>query len=173
MVLLSRRQPLHMGAKSKLAETKVSKGAISMTVTVIDWVSLAFGVIGLVFGLYQIRAMRTQSDLYREKCSIRYKDVSETVSNLTEHLIASCETIKADCITKSGPCGVLSANVTAAMSLARELIRFCKRLDEEYAAEFKKPIDLTVAQQLEDINCRCIDVPSYNPPETTSKSAEG
>ncbi len=90
-----------------------------MTVSVIDWISLTIGVIGIVFGYVQIRAMRKQRNIYKEKCSIRYKDVAETVSNLTEHLIVSCETIKADCITKSGPCSVLSANITAAMSLAR------------------------------------------------------
>ena len=103
--------------------------------------------------------MRKQRNIYKEKCSIRYKDVAETVSNLTEHLIVSCETIKADCITKSGPCSVLSANITAAMSLALELIRFCKRLDEEYASDFRGSIDLTVAQHLEDIDCRCMDMP--------------
>lgn len=144
-----------------------------MTFTVMDWISLTIGVIGVGFGFYQIRAMRTQRDLYKEKCSIRYKDVAGTVSNLTEHLIVSCETIKADCITKSGPCSVLSANVTAAMSLARELIRFCKRLDEEYASDFDKSIDKTIALHLEDINCRCIDVTKFNLPGTTSNFVEG
>ncbi len=130
-----------------------------MTVSIVDWISLAFGVIGIGFGLYQIRAMRTQSDLYKEKCATRYKDVAETVSNLTEHLIVSCETIKADCIAKSGPCSVLSANITAAMSLARELIRFCRRLDEEYKFEFGKSIDQSVAQHLEGLSCRCVEIP--------------
>ena len=144
-----------------------------MTITFVDWISLTVGVIGLGFGLYQIRAMRRLSDLYREKCSIRYKDVSETVSNLTEHLIVSCETINATCIMKSSPCSVLSANVTAAMSLARELIRFCRRLDDEFTADFKEPIDQTVAHHLDDLICRCTDVPTYNPPEMASNLAKG
>jgi hypothetical protein len=140
--------------------------------TPLDWLSIAIGVLGLVAGIvgagvgaYQTRAMRKQSELYKEKCSIRYKDVADTVSDLAENIIVACRIVNSDCIGKSRQCGVLSANITSAMTQARSLIRFCNRLDEEFEFEFNKRIDETVKARLEDVPCRCVDAPSQNASE--------
>jgi hypothetical protein len=147
--------------------------------TYLDWISsllgvfgLLFGIVGVVIGYKQTRSMRKQTELYKEKCSIRYKDVSNTVSNLTEHIIGACEIVKSECIGQSRQCSILSANISSAMSLSREMIRFCKRLDEEYETEFHNPIDENVAKHLDDIDCRCIDMPGFSHPRSFQESAQ-
>jgi hypothetical protein len=141
----------------------IAIGVIGVLLGVVGFVSgCIFGVVGIAFAIYQTHAMRKQRDFFREKYSIRYKDVSRTVGNLTEHVIGACEIVQKDCIGKSRQCGILSENISSAMSLSLELIRFCERLDEEYKAEFHNNIDKGVAKHLEDISCRCVDVPGFN-----------
>jgi len=147
----------------------ITVGVLGLVVGV---VGVGIGVLGFGLGIYQTRAMRKQSELHKEKCSIRYRDISETVSNLTEHIIVACEIVKSDCIGKSRQCSALSANINSAMSLSRELIRFCNRLDEEYKAEFHDSVDKKTAAHLENIRCRCIDVPRYNPLEPCQDSVQ-
>jgi hypothetical protein len=133
-----------------------------------DWVSIvagvagaAAGVWGIVISIKQTNKMRKLSSMYKEKCSIRYKDLAETTTILSEKILASCEIVNEICIRKTVPCTILSANIDVAMAQTRQLLRFCKRLDEEYVAEFDEPIDQLVSQQLDEIRCRCVEQPAH------------
>jgi hypothetical protein len=131
-----------------------------------DWASIIFGAFGTVAGVIciiiavrQSRAMRDQRSTYKEKCSTRYKDLAETTTSLSEKILASCETVNKVCIKKSVPCRILSTNINAVMSITRDLHRFCRRLDEEFVADFNEHIDLEISNQLDDLSCHCIEQP--------------
>jgi hypothetical protein len=127
-----------------------------------EWVSLALAIggvvaggLGVYFGWSQKKEMRKQRALYQEKCATRYSDAGELVAGLTEHLFDACEVVRKDCVAKKAPCGTLSANVTAAMALSHQAIRFCRRLDFEYQSDFGAPADPELAHRLDLLACKC------------------
>ncbi len=127
-----------------------------------EWVSLALAIggtvaggLGVYFGWSQKKEMRKQRSLYQEKCSTRYSDAGELVAGLTEHLFDACEIVKRECVSKKAPCGALSANVTAAMALSHQAIRFCRRLDFEFQSDFGSSADPQLAHRLDLLACKC------------------
>ena len=171
-----------------------------MALTAFDWASLVvasiglgFGIVGVAIGCFQWRSMRRVRDLYRTDCAIRYRDVSSLAIATSGHLMEACQVMRVACVQRGSACGLLSANVDSAMTLATQLIRFCKRLGEEYEGDFKVQADPDVAKRLNDAECQCLsvvgqlrmashvddvlasqaptDTSSSNPPETPGAAA--
>jgi hypothetical protein len=124
-----------------------------------DWVGVGIGLLGIAFAVYQIVHSLKKENVYRKNRSKSYKDVSEVVITLTEDLISTCSIIKHECLQQQGQCIVLSTNITSAMSLSRQLIRYCKDMEDDFKSDFKTSIDKKLSKQLDDIQCRCLDLP--------------
>jgi len=118
----------------------------------LDW-NVVFGIVGLAgtaLGIYQTLSARRVKSLTREKCSTRCKDLVGIVGSLSGEAAVACEIAEKDMTRimdgtyKQGETiravSLMNAKVDSLMTLSRQLIRFCERLNEEHEQEFGEPV---------------------------------
>lgn len=109
-----------------------------------------FGVGGTMLGIYQTLSARRIKSLVRERCSTRCKDLVGIVSSLSGEAAVACAIAEKDMTRIMDgsyqqaetvrAASLMNAKVDSLMTLARQLIRFCERLNEEHKEEFGVPV---------------------------------
>jgi len=109
-------------------------------------VSLAIGVLGLVFGIYQAISARSAKKILRNNCKMRCRDATDKAQRLAENVTQICTLLNHDGLAKAASQDIhtlkvyagLNAHVSAALDVAMDWVRFCLRLNEEHQDEFRE-----------------------------------
>jgi hypothetical protein len=123
-------------------------------------VSLALGVLGLGFGIYQTLSARSAKKIFKNNCKMRCRDATDKAQRLAENITQICTLINYGGLAKAASQDLntlkvyagLNAHVSAALDVAKDWVRFCLRLNEEHQDEFKEAaVSEDELQRLRDI----------------------
>jgi len=125
--------------------------------TLVDIISLSVGILGLIYAIYQgIRANKIKS-ITKNYCKIRCEDLQAILNPLIDQAQNLCVDYNdfqySNVPHKKGDIEKSLSKIQVISTLVGQLVRFFKRLNQEYEFEYKDKIFNDIDKVLPMIHC--------------------
>lgn len=124
----------------------------------LETLGFCVGALGLIVAIYQTISARNAKKIHRDSCRVRCRDASHKTLRLSDNVVALCGSLtrpEVQAILVSKPdtainYAAIHSNLGATIDVAKDLVRFCERLNEDHRHQFGE--DAIAASELEALN---------------------